>query len=117
MHDQAVALISHLPVFISAALIQTVGNEKNAKLLKLAQAIASSGFEDTTRIGGGNPYLGVAMAENNTSAILDAMTSYRSSIEALEAIIRSKDWSGLQQELEATQSTRPNFINSKKLST
>lgn len=80
-HDQAVALISHLPVFISTALLQTVTKEPNKSLLRLAQTIASSGFRDTTRVGGGNPELGVAMASNNTSALLNAITSYRSSLD------------------------------------
>ena len=87
-HDQAVALISHLPVFISTALLQTVAKESNKSLLMLAKTIASSGFEDTTRVGGGNPELGVAMASNNTSALLNAITSYRSSLDKLEEMIK-----------------------------
>ncbi len=113
LHDQAVALISHLPVFISAALIQTVKNGSNNTLLKLTKAIASSGFADTTRVGGGNPQLGVAMASSNTSAILNALNSYRSEIDKLEVMIKENQWEQLKQELKETQSNRPDFLNQK----
>ncbi len=109
-HDQAVALISHLPVFISTALLQTVTKEPNKSLLKLAKTIASSGFQDTTRIGGGNPDLGVAMASNNTSALLNAITSYRSSLDKLEKMIETKEWDQLKSELSASQLSRPDFL-------
>ncbi len=109
-HDQAVALISHLPVFVSTALLQTVLNEPNQSLLMLAKTIASSGFEDTTRVGGGNPDLGVAMASNNRSALLNAITSYRSSLEKLEEMIKAKDWDQLQKELLGSQMNRPGFL-------
>ncbi len=114
-HDQAVALISHLPVFISASLIHSVQKEPNKDLLTLTQTIASSGFADTSRVGGGNPDLGVAMASFNTSAILDALKSYRLSIDQFEEIIRSKQWAKLQSELQKTQLSRPEFLDSKTL--
>ena len=109
-HDQAVALISHLPVFVSTALLQTVLNEPSQSLLMLAKTIASSGFEDTTRVGGGNPDLGVAMASNNRSALLNAITSYRSSLDKLEEMIKAKDWDQLQNELLESQMNRPGFL-------
>ncbi len=108
-HDQAVALVSHLPVFISAALIQTA-NDSNNNLVTLAKRIASSGFSDTSRVGSGNPNLGVAMAEYNSAFILKALKSYRSSIDKLEELIRDKQWNQLQLELEKTQRKRPDFL-------
>ncbi len=116
LHDQAVALISHLPVFISAALIQTVQQEPQKALLSLTQTIASSGFADTSRVGGGNPDLGVAMASLNTSAVLDALKSYRLSLEKLEKIIEQNQWERLQEELQSTHLNRSNFIQNKNLS-
>ncbi|MFN5837552.1 MAG: prephenate dehydrogenase/arogenate dehydrogenase family protein, partial [Pseudanabaena sp.] len=69
-HDRAVAMISHAPVMISASLIAACQEEDDAKVLKLAQTLASSGFRDTSRVGGGNPELGRLMAEYNQTAIL-----------------------------------------------
>jgi arogenate dehydrogenase (NADP+) len=57
-HDRAVALISHLPVLVSAALLQAADRgaaEVAGALPPLVRALASSGFADTTRVGGGNP--------------------------------------------------------------
>ena len=110
-HDNAVALISHLPVFISAALLKTVDTENNNQVLNLAKAIASNGFKDTTRVGGGNPELGVAMAMHNSTSILDTLSSYRSSIDKFEKIIKSEQWEKLQKELEITQQSRPDYLN------
>ena len=64
-HDQAVALISHMPLLVSAALLRAVGDERDPEIRQLAMLLASSGFADTSRVGGGNPELGVAMASTN----------------------------------------------------
>ena len=69
IHDQAVALISHLPVMVSAALLRAVGEERDPRVRELAMQLASSGFADTTRVGGGNPALGTAMASPNTGCL------------------------------------------------
>tara|TARA_B100000029_G_scaffold419058_1_gene424401 strand:- start:529 stop:1383 length:855 start_codon:yes stop_codon:yes gene_type:complete len=110
MHDQAVALISHLPVLISASLIRALGNEPDSSLFELAQLLASSGFADTTRVGGGNPNLGTAMMVNNTSAILRALHLYRLSLDQFEADIMNKDWKKLQSEFEETHALRREFL-------
>ena len=66
-------------------------SEPDQNLLKISLGIASSGFLDTTRVGSGNPDLGVAMASYNTSALLNAISSYHSSLNRLEEIIQAKD--------------------------
>lgn len=110
-HDQAVALISHLPVMVSAALLRAVGEERDPRVLDLARQLASSGFADTTRVGGGNPALGTAMACRNTSAVLKALASYRWSLEQLEETILNGHWAQLEQELEKTRAFRPGFLD------
>tara|TARA_Y100001968_G_scaffold309886_1_gene330241 strand:+ start:24852 stop:25715 length:864 start_codon:yes stop_codon:yes gene_type:complete len=110
-HDKAVALISHLPVLVSAALLKTVSMEKDESILNLAKSISSSGFEDATRIGGGNPALGVSMMKNNYQAIIESIDSYREAIKLLEETIISKKWSSLKEELEKTKLIRPDFLN------
>ncbi|MHC5829501.1 MAG: prephenate dehydrogenase/arogenate dehydrogenase family protein, partial [Nostoc sp.] len=61
-HDRAVSWISHLPVMVSSSLIAACLSETETDVLELAQKLASSGFRDTSRVGGGNPELGVMMA-------------------------------------------------------
>ena len=105
-HDQSVALISHLPVLISAALLRTLGDQRDPNISNLCKNLASSGFEDTTRVGGGNPDLGTSMASNNTAAILKALSSYRWNLEQIEGAILSGNWNQLHKELEYTKSIR-----------
>jgi len=57
-HDRAVSWVSHLPVIVSAGLIAACMSETDPGVLALAQHLASSGFRDTSRVGGGNPELG-----------------------------------------------------------
>lgn len=109
-HDRAVALISHLPVLVSAALLQTA--DRGATLPALVRALASSGFADTTRVGGGNPELGTLMARGNREALLKALGHYRQSIAGLEALVEQGEWSALQRQLEDCQRLRPGFLHS-----
>jgi arogenate dehydrogenase (NADP+) len=103
-HDQAVALISHLPVLLGAALIEAAGQAP------LARALASSGFADTSRVGGGNPELGSLMARYNREALLAALARYRTSLEGLEQLVRGSDWPALEQRLGQAQALRPEFL-------
>jgi arogenate dehydrogenase (NADP+) len=110
-HDQAVALISHMPVLVSAALLRAVGDERDPEIRRLALVLASSGFADTTRVGGGNPDLGVAMASSNREALVRSLAAYRWSLEQLEDAVLQENWPQLQIELKRTQALRPGFLD------
>ena len=108
-HDRAVALISHLPVLVSAALLQNA-DRSGADLPDLVRALASSGFADTTRVGGGNPELGTLMARCNREAVAEALAGYRACLEQLERRLEQADWAGLQADLEQCRQLRPQFL-------
>lgn len=107
-HDQAVALISHVPVLVGAALLQAAAGAEGDPALR--RRLASSGFADTTRVGGGNPELGTLMARCNRSAVLAALAAYRRALDQLEGQIQDADWVALQQTLQACQELRPEFL-------
>ena len=109
-HDRAVSWISHLPVMISASLIAACMSEEPA-VLRLAQQLASSGFRDTSRVGGGNPELGVMMARYNRRELLLSLQQYRHNLDSLIDAIEQEDWIALEQQLKATQLARPQFID------
>jgi arogenate dehydrogenase (NADP+) len=109
-HDRAVALISHLPVMISSALIATCTSEEDTLVLKLAQNLASSGFQDTSRVGGGNPQLGKMMAEYNQNAILRSLYRYRDRLDETIAAVEEGNWQQIEWLLQHTQSARSNFL-------
>lgn len=112
-HDRAVALVSHLPVLVSAALLLaadqggSLGQDGFAALLR---QLASSGFADTTRVGGGNPVLGALMAEGNRDSLLQALALYRRQLDRLTAAVEQQDWPGLKQDLERSAEVRPDFL-------
>ena len=110
-HDRAVAMISHLPVLVSAALLQAAERgASGADRAALVRALASTGFADTTRVGGGNPELGSLMARCNREAVLEALGHYRQAIESLEQRLLRQQWPELQAELSHCQQLRPEFL-------
>ena len=109
-HDRAVALISHLPVMVSASLIATCTANENEAVRSLAEMLASSGFRDTSRVGGGNPELGVMMARYNKDAVLRSLATYRHQLDQITQYIETENWDGLEKVLQATQSDRPKFV-------
>ncbi len=112
-HDQAVALISHLPVLVSAALLRAADRGAHSEggiVAGLVRELASSGFADTTRVGGGNPALGTWMASSNRLPVLAALGQYRQALAALEALVEQAEWGQLQQALAECQQLRPEFL-------
>ncbi|HEY9850873.1 MAG TPA: prephenate/arogenate dehydrogenase [Leptolyngbyaceae cyanobacterium] len=109
-HDRAVSWISHLPVMVSAAAIDACLSETDSNVLELAKNLASSGFRDTSRVGGGNPELGVMMAQYNREHLLGSLQQYRNSLDRLISLIVNRDWAGLENELQRTQQGRPEFV-------
>ena len=110
-HDEAVSLISHLPIFIASSLIKTAYVEHNKSLLDLTQKIAATGFYDTTRVGGGNPNLSLDLAANNQKNILNALKEFKNNINEIETIIKDKNWELLSKKLTKAMEVRSNFIN------
>jgi arogenate dehydrogenase (NADP+) len=111
-HDLAVAWISHLPIMVSASLISACLHETDPIILDFAKKFASTGFQDTSRVGGGNPEMGMMMAEYNREAILRSLYQYRDRLDHVIGSIESKQWSEIKDLLTTNQAIRPEFLNS-----
>jgi arogenate dehydrogenase (NADP+) len=109
-HDRAVSWISHLPVMVSGSLIAACMSETDLEVLELAKKFASSGFKDTSRVGGGNPELGLMMARYNRQALLNSLQQYRHKIDELINLIDQEDWTALEENLNLNHKARPDFI-------
>ncbi|MCS6812131.1 MAG: prephenate/arogenate dehydrogenase [Cyanobacteria bacterium] len=109
-HDRAVAWISHLPVFASASLIAACLGESDPYILDLAKSFASSGFRDTSRVGGGNPELGLMMAMYNQPALLRSLYAYRAQCDRLIDALEKHEWTTIATILHQTQQARPEFL-------
>ena len=110
-HDEAVSLISHLPIFVASSLIKTANAEKNESLLALTQRLAATGYADTTRVGGGNPNLGLDLAINNQTNILKAIKEFKKNINEIESLIKNNKWELLSEKLTKAIEIRSNFTN------
>ena len=110
-HDEAVSLISHLPIFLASALIETTHTKNNQSLLELAQKLAATGFADTSRVGSGNEQLGLDLAMNNQINILNAIKNFKNNLNTLESLIKQKNWELLSEKLAEAKEIRKKFIN------
>ena len=110
-HDEAVSLISHLPIFIASALIETAHTKNNQSLLNLTQKLAATGFADTSRVGGGNEKLGLDLAMNNQINVLNAINIFKNNLNILESLIKEENWELLSKKLAEAKEIRRNFIN------
>jgi arogenate dehydrogenase (NADP+) len=109
-HDRAVSWISHLPVIVSASLIAACLSEADPEIAKLAQNFASSGFRDTSRVGGGNPELGVMMAQYNRQALLNSLYQYRENLDEFIHIIEGENWELLAEKIKLNHQALHKFL-------
>lgn len=72
-HDRAVALISHMPLFLSRALLGYVQEHKESEL---AMELAAGGFRSMTRLAHSNPELATDMLSCNRTNILSSMDEF-----------------------------------------
>ena len=108
-HDRAVAWISHLPLMASATLVAACALEDDRDIVNLAQHLASSGFRDTSRVGGGNPELGVMVAKYNRDELLRSLSIYRDCLDEFISDIEAENWQALEHKLKLTQQARKNY--------
>jgi arogenate dehydrogenase (NADP+) len=73
-HDEAVALISHMPMLIAQAIFRTAQDND------LALEIASSGFRDMTRLAMSNPEMANDMVQMNSENIQTSILKLYKSI-------------------------------------
>ncbi|MCI0379651.1 MAG: prephenate dehydrogenase [Gemmataceae bacterium] len=86
-HDRALAVTSHAPHLVAAALAAGLP----AELFDLA----ATGLRDTTRIAAGDPALWTAICEHNRDALLEALAPFAERLEHLRALLVNRDWNSL----------------------
>ncbi len=91
-HDAAVAGISHLPLVLSAALVEAVAGAPHGPARDDwpdAAALAAGSWRDMTRVARGDPAMGAAIAATNAPAIAARLHDLRDAIDSwLEALER-----------------------------
>jgi prephenate dehydrogenase len=98
-HDRAVASISHLPLIVSAALVEAVairpGDAKSRAAARaewpIAAGLAAGGWRDTTRLALGDPAMGAAIAVTNAAELGARLRDLRAVLDAWQAELDRPD--------------------------
>ncbi len=88
-HDEAVALVSHLPQLVASLLANRL-NLGSAEQLGLA----GQGLRDTTRIAASDPQLWVQIISQNSHAIAPLLSELKSDLEQLSQSVTNIEKSG-----------------------
>ncbi len=107
VHDDLVALMSHLPYFVSSLLLQqaaAVARETGAAAEEsVVWQVGASGFRDTTRLAGSDPRMFADIAATNRDAILEHLRRYRRNLDELIVLLEQVEDEALAQWLAERQ--------------
>lgn len=103
-HDEAVAIVSHVPHVAAAALCDVAGAHagESGELLRLA----AGGFKDTTRIAAGSPDLWTGICLDNADALAAGIRELRLALGEFEAMVRGRDGESIRGWLTSAADVR-----------
>ncbi|HEX2974062.1 MAG TPA: prephenate dehydrogenase, partial [Tepidisphaeraceae bacterium] len=104
-HDRLLADVSHLPHAMAAALISMQLDE--------GLPLVGKGFLDTTRIAGGDGALWRDILLDNRDNLKASLRRLRQQLDALEALLESKDGEALANWLNQAATRRRGVLNQK----
>lgn len=81
-HDEAVAIVSHVPHLIASALVQLANNHADDQ--QAIFKLAAGGFKDSTRIAAGSPELWTGISFDNSEALSQGLEEMKSIITQFE---------------------------------
>ena len=93
-HDEAVAIISHVPHVTASALVELAKSHagEGDELLRLA----AGGFKDTTRIAAGSAELWTGICLDNADALVDGLEELQSVLDGFASAVKSGDVQGVR---------------------
>ena len=103
-HDQAVALISHMPYLLSAGL--ALAADDAAQEDQAVCELAASGFRDMSRLAGSDPDVLLDILLANSPAVLAALDAAETHFSELANLIREGDTDNLRSLLAQAQFAR-----------
>jgi prephenate dehydrogenase len=93
-HDSAVAAISHMPLLVSAAIVEAVAGgpgEAEHEDWRAAEALAATGWAGMTRLARGEPSMGAGIAATNATAVAARLRDVRAVLDRWLADLEGKD--------------------------
>jgi prephenate dehydrogenase len=111
-HDNATAIISHLPHVMSAALLQIAedAQHKSGKVFNLA----AGSFRDLTRISDSPPEIWRDIALSNKSALLDAIGMLQKSMADFKRVLKECDEETITRFFEQAGKIRQTYLRISK---
>lgn len=100
-HDSILAVTSHLPHVVAAALALSAGDDG---------CFCGSGFRDTTRIADGSPQVWSDIVLTNSSALKSALNTFRKNLDALDALIAEGNGEKLADWFAAARAKRKELL-------
>ena len=107
-HDEAVALVSHLPHLVAAALVQTVLRENPAAL-----DWHGNGFLDTTRVASGPSAMWAEILLENRAAVKKAIYAIIENLSEAAGLLDAEDRGALDHYLAEARLTRERIKGAK----
>ena len=92
-HDEAVAVVSHVPHIMASSLVQLAS--RHADDQHALMRLAAGGFKDSTRIAAGSPELWCGIAFDNKDALSDGLDEIQGIIGAFADALASDDRAAL----------------------
>ena len=84
-HDSAVAAISHMPLVVSAAMVEAVAGgpgQPEHEDWRAAEVLAATGWAGMTRLARGEPGMGAGIAATNSAALAGRLRDVRAAIDS-----------------------------------
>jgi prephenate dehydrogenase len=81
-HDVAVAAISHMPLVVAAALVESVAGGGDAEGWATARELAANGWRDMTRLSKGDSEMGAGILATNAAAVAVRLRAMRDTLDA-----------------------------------
>jgi prephenate dehydrogenase len=100
-HDEAMALISHLPHLAAAALVQTALGENPAAL-----DWRGNGFLDTTRVASGPPAMWAEILLQNRAAVRNAIQAMIENLSEVSKLLDAEETGAIEHYLAESKNAR-----------
>lgn len=103
-HDQAVAVVSHVPHVVASSLVQLAC--RHADESRALMRLAAGGFKDTTRIAAGSPKLWCGIAFDNAKALQAGLDEMGGIIDSFARALEEGDREGFTRLLAEAADAR-----------
>jgi len=110
-HDEIFGAVSHLPHVVAFALVNLLGQRRDAKRLL---GFSGGGLRDTVRIAGSSPEMWRDICVANRGALVPLLDGYISELEAARASLVAGDGDALEKMFLSAQQARARWLVKRK---